>query len=283
MTPTNEQRQAEWAERVEYYAREAVDKTRPFAASLVDLVDPPIGARVLDVATGPGVAAIEAAKRIGPTGSVIATDFIPQWAPHVVKSSREGGVATVQFRTMSADALAFPDDSFDVALCQFGLMFVPDPPQALAELRRVLRPGGTLGVVVWSVAEKVGLFLMSRILGAALPPPPGDPPPSPVSMGEPGLIEGLVAAAGFEILAVERVTHSFELVDAEAAWRDWSEAAGSPAAQGLQSLSLEERDRVRGEVIAALEAYRQGDAITVASEAILVKAVKPEEPALGSE
>jgi SAM-dependent methyltransferase len=277
MTMTNERRQAEWVERVEYYAREAVDKTRPFAEALVALVDPPAGARVLDVATGPGVVAVEAAKRVGPAGEVLATDFIPDWEPFVAAAAREAGVTTVSFATMPAEALGLPDDAFDVALCQFGLMFVPDAPRALTEMRRVLRPGGTVGVSVWSVAEKVGLFLMSRILGAALPPPPGDPPPSPTSMGDPGLIEGLVAKAGFENPTVERVTRSFVLVDAETAWREWSEAPGSPAARGLQSLSPAERDGVRRDVIAALEGYRRGEAIEITSEAILVRATKPAE------
>ncbi len=277
MTAPTDPRQADWAQRVEYYAREAVDKTRPFAEALVALIDPPAGARVLDVATGPGVAAIEAAKWIGPTGSVIAADFIPHWEPHVRRAMRETGVTNVDFRTMPADALDLPDASMDIVLCQFGLMFVPDPSRALVEMRRVLRPGGTLGVGVWSIAEKVGLFLMSRILGAMLPPPPGDPPPSPLSMGEPGLIEELVFGAGFEKVAVERVTRSFTLADAETAWREWSEQPDSPAAAGLASLSESERDRVRREVIAALETYRRGDEIAVESEAILVTAVKPGE------
>jgi SAM-dependent methyltransferase len=282
VTATIEQRQAEWAERVDYYAREAVDKTRPFAEALVALVAPPPGSRVLDVASGPGVVAIEAARRIGPAGAVLATDFIADWEPYITAAAEDAGVTTVEFRTMAAESLDLPDGSVDVALCQFGLMFVPDAPHALGELRRVLRPGGLLGVAVWSVAEKVGLFVMARILGDALPPPPGDPPPSPVSMGEPGLIEGLITAAGFEDLTVERVIRSFDLEDAETAWRVWSEAPGNPAARGLASLTPGERERVRCDIIAALEQFRQEDAITVPSEAILVRAVKPEEPPPGA-
>lgn len=275
MRLTTEQHQADWASRVEYYAREAVDKTRPFAEALVAFVDPPPGARVLDVATGPGVVAIEAAKRVGLAGVVVAADFIPHWEPHVAAAAQAAGAGNVEFKTMPAEALAFASDSFDVVLCQFGLMFIPDPARALGEMHRVLRPGGALGVAVWSVAERVGLFLMSRMLGAALPPPPGEPPPSPTSMGEPGLIERLVADAGFTRVTVERVTRAFDVADAETAWREWSETPGSPMAGGLASLSGAERDRLRRDVIAALEQYRQGDLLSIPSEAILVKGVKP--------
>jgi SAM-dependent methyltransferase len=270
MTEASEQRRAEWAEHVEYYAREAVVHTRPFAEALVALVAPPPGARVLDVASGPGVAAVAAARRVGPGGAVVAADFIPEWEPHVAAAAREAEVATVTYATMPADALAFPDASFDAVLCSFGLMFVPEPVAALREMRRVLRPGGTLGVVVWSVPEKVGLFLMARIVGAVLPPP-AEAPPSPLSLGAPGLIEDLVADAGFRNLRIEHVTHAFEQPDPETAWRQWSEGA-SPAAAGLARLSATERERVRNEVITALEEHRQGDAIRVPSEAILVTA-----------
>ncbi|MFN8594463.1 MAG: methyltransferase domain-containing protein [Thermomicrobiales bacterium] len=274
MTASDEQRRTEWAERVEYYAREAVDKTRPFAEALVALVDPAPGARVLDIATGPGVVAVAAARSVGPAGSVLATDLVPEWESYVASAAREAGVANVTFAEMPANHLALPDESFDVALCQFGLMFVSDALAALGEMRRVLRPGGVVGVTVWSVPEKVGIFSMSRILGAALPPPPGEPAPSPTSMGEPGLIEGLVAAAGFQDLVVERITRYATMPSPEEAWRQWSESPGNPAARGLASLSPPERERIRDEIIAVLEPFRDGDGVSVPSEAILVKATK---------
>src|SRR5437867_3326756 len=81
-----------------------------------------------------------------------------------------------------------PDDSFDVAYCQFGLMLVPDPVQALREMRRVLKAGGRLGVVVWSTADKALCFgVVNRFLAPYLSPvPPQEQIPSPVSLGEPG-------------------------------------------------------------------------------------------------
>src|SRR5262249_61268519 len=114
-------------------------------------------------------------------------------------------VKYVTFAAMPAEALDLPDESFDNVLCQFGLMFVPSPVTALREMRRVLRPGGKLGVTVWSVPEKVGIFLLARIVMAALPPAAGAGW-SPMAMGEPGLIEGLVSEAGFSDVHSERQT-----------------------------------------------------------------------------
>jgi len=107
---------------------------------------------------------------VGPTGSVLATDLVPEWGTYVDEAAKTAGVTNIAFTPMPAEALILPDAAFDVVLCQFGLMFVASPVTALREMRRVLRPGGRLGVAVWSVPEKVGIFLLARLVMSALPP-----------------------------------------------------------------------------------------------------------------
>jgi SAM-dependent methyltransferase len=270
----SEQRRAEWTERVERFAEHAAPRTRPFAEALVSLVPPPLGGRVLDVATGTGLVAVAAAQRVGPDGSVLATDFIPDWAPHVAAAAADAEVTNVRFAVMAAEALDVPDASFDTVYCQFGLMFVPAPVAALREMRRVLRPQGRLGVVVWSVPEKVGIFLIPRVVGPALPPPPGEPPPSPMSMGAPGLIEGLVAEAGFHDIQVQTVTHYHEFTDPEAEWQRWSADLSTPDGGGLAGLPESERQRLHDEVMAAFEPFRAGEIVRIPSEALIVTAIR---------
>ena len=270
----SERRRAEWTERVERYARDAAPLMRPFAEALVALAALPRGGRVLDVATGTGIVAVAAARAVGPEGSVLATDFLAAWEPHVAATAAEAGVANVEFAVMPAENLALPDAAFAAVLCHCGLMFVPQPVAALREMRRVLRPGGTLGIAVWSVPEKVGIFLVPRIVGPALPPSPGQAPPSPMSMGEPGLIERLIAEAGFREIAVERVTRVQEIADPEREWLRWSEDLSTPLGGGLAGLPRREQQRLHDEAIAALEAYRDGDVVRVPSEAIMVTAVR---------
>jgi SAM-dependent methyltransferase len=226
------------------------------------------------VATGTGLVAVEAAKHVGPEGSVLATDFLPAWEPHVRNTASEARVTNITFATMSAEALDLPDASFDVVYCQFGLMFMPEPVHALREMRRVLRPGGRIGITVWSVPERVGLFLVSRIVGPALPPAAGEASPSPMGMGAPGLVEGLIAEAGFREIAVDRVTRFHEFADPETEWQAWREDFTTPEGGGLASLSKREQQRLHDEVIAALEKFRDGDSVRVPSEAIVVMATR---------
>jgi ubiquinone/menaquinone biosynthesis C-methylase UbiE len=261
-----------WASRVATFARESAQNTRYYAAALVDLVAPGEGAHVLDIATGTGVVAVAAAQRVGPTGRVVATDFVAEWAPYVAETAFEAGVANVTFEVMSAEALALPNDAFDAVFCQFGLMFVPDKLLALREMLRVLKPGGTLGLAVWSVPERVGLFTVAGMIGAALPPTSGPPPPSPLSLGEPGLIERLVKEAGFREVSAQPFTHSYDVPDAEAEWERWTADPNHPLTGRLVELPAGERDALRERVLAALEARRVGDVIRIASEAIFVTA-----------
>src|SRR5215210_3050283 len=227
-TLASDRRRAEWTERFERYARDAAPRTYPFAEALVELLPPAVGSNVLDVATGTGLVAVEAAQRVGPRGSVLATDFLPAWEPFVRATASAARVTNVTFASMPAEALALPDASFDVAYCQFGLMFVPEPIRALREMRRVLRAGGQIGIAVWSVPEKVGLFLIQRIVAPALPPMSSEAPPSPMSMGAPGLIEDMVTEAGFRDVVRHSVTIFHDIAYPEIEWQQWSENFAMP-------------------------------------------------------
>jgi SAM-dependent methyltransferase len=268
----SERRRAEWTERVERYARDAAPRTHAFAEALVGLLPPPNGAQVLDVATGTGLVAVEAARRVGPHGSVLATDFLPAWEPYVRETALAAGVTNVTFASTPAEALALPDASFDVAYCQFGLMFVPEPIRALREMRRVLRPDGRIGISVWSVPEKVGIFLIPRIVAPSLPPTTGEAPPSPMSMGVPGLVEEMVAEAGFCDVVRHPVTIFHDIADPEIEWQLWRENFVMPDGGGFERLPAHVQQQLHDDVIAAFVSFLDGDTIRVPSEAILVTA-----------
>ncbi len=272
---TVEQRQHDWAQRAASFARDAAPKTRPFAAALVDLVGVKPGDRVLDIATGSGVAAVEAALRVGPSGSVLATDLVPEWEPFVAETATEAGVANVSFLATPSEALALPDASFDVALSQFGLMFADEPVVALREMHRVVRPGGAVGIAVWSVLEKLGVFLLTRVVSAEMPPAPQAPGHMPWRLGEPGMIEALMTDAGFQGVSVTPTTLAFEVTDPHREWAAWRENMQGPMAPAFVALPDDRQRQIEIKALAALEALRQEDGvIRVASEALLVTATR---------
>jgi SAM-dependent methyltransferase len=139
----------------------------PVAERLADAADLRAGSAVLDVASGTGNAAI-AAARLG--AAVTGVDYVPS----LLDRGRERAAAervTIDLRDGDAEALPFADASFDATLSVFGSMFAPDHGRTAAEILRVTRPGGTIGLASWTPDGFIGA--MFRAVAAHVPPPPG--------------------------------------------------------------------------------------------------------------
>lgn len=179
-------------------ARTIADGAQAFAKRL----HLPPGARVLDVATGTGNVALPlAAAGCTVTGVDIA--------PNLLEQARERAAAaglSIQFDEGDAEALPYPDASFDVVVTMFGAMFAPRPALVAAELARVLRPGGVLAMANWNPESFSGA--MFRTGGKHAPSPPGVPPP--VLWGDPDTVRDRLNA-GFAGIQTELVPIDFNL------------------------------------------------------------------------
>ncbi|MER7176239.1 class I SAM-dependent methyltransferase [Streptomyces mesophilus] len=143
----------------------------PMAERLVQSADLSHGNRVLDVASGTGNAAL-AAARCGCT--VTATDYVPELLERAADRARaEGLPLTVE--EADAEALPYPDDTFDAVLSVVGVMFAPHQEAAAAELARVCRPGGKIVLANWTPDGFIGRLF--KTIGRHVPPPPGIQPP----------------------------------------------------------------------------------------------------------
>lgn len=122
--------------------------TAKLVPRLLEIAQLKLGQRVLDVATGTGIAAAAAAERVGETGTVVATDI----SPHMLirAGERVAGFSTASLSVEDGQALSFPDQSFDTVICNMGLMYFPEPEKGVSEFYRVLRPDGRATVSVFS-------------------------------------------------------------------------------------------------------------------------------------
>ncbi|MBV8807925.1 MAG: class I SAM-dependent methyltransferase, partial [Acidobacteriaceae bacterium] len=134
---------------------------------LCEAVDTRAGSSVLDVAAGNGNATLAAARRFA---EVVSTDYISALLDRGRERAKAEGLP-VTFRVADAEALPFANDSFDVVLSTFGVMFTPNQEQAADELMRVCRPGGKIGMANWTPEGFVGRLF--KIIGKYVPPPPG--------------------------------------------------------------------------------------------------------------
>ncbi|MDO9313977.1 MAG: class I SAM-dependent methyltransferase [Burkholderiaceae bacterium] len=128
--------------------------------------------QVLDVAAGNGNATLAAARR---GCRVTSTDYVASLLEHGAERARADGLQ-VSFQVADAEALPFGDGQFDCVLSTFGVMFSPDQGRAAAEMVRVCKPGGRIGLANWTPDSLVGR--MFKVLGRQLPPPAGVQPPS---------------------------------------------------------------------------------------------------------
>jgi SAM-dependent methyltransferase len=154
--------------------------------------------RVLDVAAGNGNATLAAARRFA---DVTSTDYVPALLERARQRAEAEGFGTIRFEVANAEALPYRDAEFDVVLSTFGVMFAPDHQRAAAELMRVCRPGGRIGLANWTPAGFIGQLL--RLVARHVPPPPGVQ--SPVLWGTDAHIRELFPGA----TTVEHTTRMF--------------------------------------------------------------------------
>ncbi len=135
--------------------------------TLCEAVDLRSGERVLDVAGGNGNASLAAARRFA---VVTSTDYVPALLERG-RARADADHLDIEFQVADAEALPFPDAAFDVVLSTFGVMFTPDQEKAAAEMMRVCRPGGRIGLANWTPAGFVGQLF--KLISSVLPPPAG--------------------------------------------------------------------------------------------------------------
>ena len=140
--------------------------------SLCEALDLRAGQRVLDVAAGNGNATLAAARR---WCDVVSTDYVGALLERARARASAEGLA-VQFEQADAENLQFEDGAFDVVLSTFGVMFTPNQEKAAAELARVCKRGGKIGLANWTPASFIGELF--KVMGRYIPPAPGVKPPS---------------------------------------------------------------------------------------------------------
>lgn len=146
----------EWRESSQYWAKHSATIRTMFAPltqALIERAEIREGQSVLDVAGGPGEPSLTIAETVGLTGVVTCTDAVVEMGETARAEAERRGISNVRFQQCSADALPFPDNSFDVVVSRLGVMLFPDPLAAIREMLRVTKPGGHLAFVVWHKSE----------------------------------------------------------------------------------------------------------------------------------
>jgi SAM-dependent methyltransferase len=242
---------------------------RPWATDLLDLAAPRPGERVLDVACGTGIVARLAAERVGPTGNVVGLDLNPGML--AVAGSATPAGASIEWRKANAEDMPFPDESFDLVVCQQGLQFFPNKPVALREMHRVLTPGGRLAISVWRDIQYIpGYLALAEALASHVGPEAAGFMHMTGSVAEE--LASLAGGAGFQKVTVRSVSRRLHFDSPEAFV--WEMVQCTPLAwmTAVNRADDSTRTSVVSEVAAKLQPYVDEEGLAFPIEARVVTA-----------
>jgi len=230
-----------------------------YAPAVLRAAGASVGNAVLDLATGTGDSALIAGRHVQAGGTVVGVDIS---VPMLRVANSKSLTSNVRFIAADAMMLPFRDGVFDAVICQFGLMFFPDRIAALTEIRRLLRPGGRVGLTVWGPPDRAPFAgIMARALGEELPAARTELL-LPFALANPQELHRLLEAAGFHDNRVNQETRlaHFESV---ADFLEPYEQGGGRLGQAYLQLAPDARAAVRERVVAQLATFPQGDRITM--------------------
>ena len=263
-----------WNESAPRYApvRANLDKWNPH---LLAAAAPRPGERVLDVACGDGEPALTLARAVAPTGRVLGVDLSERMVDVARERAKEANVQNVDFQVMDAEKLELADRAYDLVTCRFGLQIVTDPDAVIAELLRVLKPGGRLVATVWGPAERCPALhaIVGPMLEFAEPDETGYLP-TPYEMGGPDELVDILRKAGFADAREERFTHAWEFRDVDAYFE--STLKGTPIGHSLSEEDEATQKEVLRKTRENLRAWTRADgSVALPAEAVVVSARRP--------
>jgi SAM-dependent methyltransferase len=229
------------------------------------------GERVVDVACGTGLVSFAAAEAVGAGGRVLGIDISAAMVDAAEHRADVLGMRHATFARMDAEALALGDAAFDVGLCGLGLMYAPDPAQAVRELRRVVRPGGRIALAVWGERSRCGWAAVFPIVGAEVA---SDVCPLFFNLGVGDALARLCSDAGLANVDSRRMATTLLYADGN----DACDAAfvGGPVALAWSRFDAATRACARARYLAAIASWRQADgSYRLPGEFVVVVAARP--------
>jgi len=243
-----------WDAAAAYYHDGWQAQLRPAHDLLLDIVALAPGQRVVETACGTGLVTSRIADAVGPEGSVLATDLSGNMIEELGRILEASAYPTVLAKRMAADRLDVPDSAFDVGICALGLMYVPDPRTAVAELARVVRPGGVVAATVWGERRNCGWAEVFPIVDARVA---SEVCPMFFATGAKRALVTNFENAELQEVQERRQFETLSFRTAEDVVN--SVLLGGPVALAVKRFSDEVWDEVKKEFLASVSDYRNSD------------------------
>jgi ubiquinone/menaquinone biosynthesis C-methylase UbiE len=268
-----------WQESAKYWAqhRDTIHLMfTPLTQVLVETARIQEGQNVLDVAGGAGDPSLTIAGLVGPTGHVTYTDAVAQMVETARSEASRRGFDNVEFHQCLADALPFPENSFDVVVSRLGVMLFPDPLAAVREMLRVLKPNGRLAFAVWHQSElNPFCYVVTNVIDQYIKSAPiGPDEPSAFRFAEPGKLAAVMKHGG--AVEVDDFVFSFDIAAPISALQFWlmRSQTSDTLRQKLAQLSSDEQAVVTAKIKHGVQEFFPDDQMKFPARMIIATGKK---------
>jgi len=255
------------------WAVSVAEQSEGFNNPLIEAAGIVEGAKILDLASGAGEPALTIARLVGEGGHVTASDLSPAMLAIVEARAKQLGLANMSFEISELDAMPFADGAFDAVISRFGIMYSPEPKRALAEARRVTRPGGRVAFMVWGPAEgNTMLWTVLESGNAVTGHFVGDELEHPMCYGEPGSLGRYFEGAG--LIDIKEEDHVFAPRIPKSV-PFWKPLIGMNFGGALANMSDPEETALEDAVAAAFAKYLKDDKYHVSAHVRVISGTCP--------
>lgn len=258
-----------WDKAAAQYENAWQQQLKPAHDSFFAFAEIKAGEKIVDVACGTGLTTFRALDATNGKGIIIGTDLSDKMVEMATRTAFENKLDNVKFERMDAEDLKLPDGEFDVALCALGLMYFPNPLNALKEMYRVLKPGGRCVSAVWGKRIACGWADLFEIVDRRVT---SEVCPMFFQLGNEKVLEMNFEQAGFSKIHLERISTVLHYDSGEEACVAAFE--GGPVALAYFKFTPEVQKEACQEYLASIEPYRKGNSYEVPGEFVIGVGIK---------
>jgi ubiquinone/menaquinone biosynthesis C-methylase UbiE len=253
-----------WDKAASFYQNSWQQQLQPAHDKLFDVANIQPEEKIIDVACGTGLISFRALNATGENGFVLGSDISDKMIEIANETVKENKLSNIKFERMDAEELKINDNEFDVALCALGLMYVPNPINALKEMYRILKPGGRCAIAVWGKRNACGWANIFVIVDKRVA---SEVCPMFFNTGNEGILEKILETTGFSKIHIERINTILHYNTPEEACIAAFE--GGPVALAYFKFPEDVKKKVQQEYLDSIHQYKNEGTYSVPGEFVV--------------